>query len=111
MAPPTLTPPHTPALPGFRELGRPLPLRRAVRLMLAGMAILLVLGSGPLRDWMSNLPLWMDPVGLWLMDAANAWNGWMDAIGATAPYDWVHRTVGDLRTVGFGDVGGFNDPG
>ena len=94
---------HTPELPGFREMGRTLRLAAAIRLMLAAIVMLLVFGSGPLRDWMSNLPLWMDPVGLWLMDAANAWNGWMEAIGATAPYDWIHGTVDELRMIRLGE--------
>jgi hypothetical protein len=98
-------PVHTPAQPGFRTLGRPLRLPAAVRLMLAAMAVLLVFGSGPLRDWMSNLPLWMDPLALWLMDAANAWHGWMEAAGAAAPYDWVHQAVDDLRSAGLDDPG------
>jgi hypothetical protein len=76
-----------------RELGRPLRLGQAVRLMLAGIVVLLVSGSGPLRDFMTYLPLWMAPVDVWLMDATAAWHDWMVAIGAAEPYRWIHDGV------------------
>jgi len=80
--------------------GRPLPLRPARRLMLAGMLVLLVFGSEPLRAFMTYLPLWMAPVDFWLMDATAAWHGWMVAIGASAPYEWIHDAVEELRILG-----------
>lgn len=82
------------------RLGRPLTLGAAVRLMLAGMAVLLVFGSEPLRAYMSYLPLWLAPVDFWLMDATTTWNDWMTAIGATAPYEWIHQAIADLRVLG-----------
>lgn len=80
--------------------GRPLPLAAAVRLMLAGIVVLLVFGSGLLRDFMTYLPLWMDPVDLWLMDATAAWDDWMAAIGATEPYRLIHVWVQELTMWG-----------
>jgi hypothetical protein len=96
---------HTPrpAVPGHVEaaaLGRPLPLKAAVRLMLVGTAIMLVFGSGPLRDFMTYLPLWMEPVDLWLMDVTVAWDDWMNAIGAAAPYQWIHDGIQELTMWG-----------
>ena len=81
-------------------LGRPLRLREAVRLMLAGSVVLLVFGSGLLREFMTYLPLWMDPVDLWLMDATAAWDDWMTAIGASEPYRLIHDWVQELSMWG-----------
>ncbi len=92
-----------PPVPGHVDpaaLGRPLGLRAAVRLMLAGLALLLVFGSEPLRDYMTYLPLWTAPVDQWLMDATAAWHDWMAAAGATAPYQWIHDGIQALRLVG-----------
>jgi hypothetical protein len=92
-----------PPVPGHVEaaaLGRPLTLRQAIRLMLVGTAVLLVFGSGPLRDFMTYLPLWMAPVDLWLMDATAMWDDWMTGIGAAAPYRWIHDGIQELTMWG-----------
>ena len=92
-----------PPVPGHVEaaaLGRPAGLREAIRLMLVVMAVLLVFGSGPLRDFMTYLPLWMAPVDFWLMDATAAWDDWMTAIGAAAPYQWIHDGIQELTMWG-----------
>jgi hypothetical protein len=43
-----------------------------------------MLGSGPLRDWAFNLPLWLGPVRDLAFQAADTWNGLMAALGLTA---------------------------
>lgn len=86
--------------PDYADPGRPLTLRAAVRAMLVGMLLLLVFGSEPLRAYMSYLPLWMDPVDIWLMDATNTWNDWMTSIGATLPREWIGQAVDELRMAG-----------
>jgi hypothetical protein len=95
--------PSRPPVPGHVDaaaLGRPLTLRQAIRLMLAAVAVMLVFGSGPLRDFMTYLPLWTAPVDVWLMDATATWDDWMIAVGAAAPYQWIHDGIQELTMWG-----------
>ena len=87
---------------GYAPIGRALSLRGAVALMLIGMVMLAIFASGPLHRYVIDLPLWMAPVNDWLIDATAVWHGWMEAVGATLPHDWISATVQDLRMAGSG---------
>ncbi|NBB82627.1 MAG: hypothetical protein GVY28_04410 [Alphaproteobacteria bacterium] len=61
----------------------------------------LIFASGPVRDWAFNLPLWMGPLRDGLFAAADAWHTWMQAIGATWPYDTIRGWLEALRFAGY----------
>ena len=64
---------------------------RAVTIMLiSGVIVAAMLGSGALRDWSFELTLQPIPGAELLFAAADKWHDWMSAIGATYLFNAVH---------------------
>ncbi len=58
--------------------------RQALRLLLVGLLVGVLLGAAPLRQWTESLP--DVPGAAQLHDAAVAWEAQMDRFGLTRPY-------------------------
>ncbi len=78
-------------------------LRSAMVLVAIGSIVAMIFGSEPLRTFMFDLPLWMDPVSMWLFQAADVWNAWMEDLGLTAVQDVIHEAVLWLQSLGQDD--------
>lgn len=67
---------------------------RAVTVMLvSGVIVAAMLGSGALRDWAFELTLQPIPGAELLFSAADTWHQWMTAIAVTDFFDTIHGWI------------------
>ena len=64
-----------------------------VAILISGVVVAAVFGSGALRDWAFELTLDAIPGAELLFAAADMWHRWMDWLGAPDLFDAVHAWV------------------
>jgi len=72
-------------------------LRAVVILLISGVVVAAIFGSSAMRDWAFELTLQPIPGANLIFAAADIWNGWMQAIGATSLFDAVHDWIEGWR--------------
>lgn len=72
-------------------------LRAVVILLISGVMVAAIFGSGAMRDWAFELTLQPIPGANLLFVAADQWHIWMQAIGAPDLFEAIHAWIEGWR--------------
>lgn len=83
------------------KAARPQDLGAAVKMVVAGGLVALLLGATPLADWMAGVALDWSPDLDPLASATETWREWMDGAGLNRFHDDIHAWFQDWHIGGW----------